>query len=107
LNHGGANCTVRVPHFGLQHHPLASDTECHKHSWSDIMNLASGWSWLASLTTRRAPRQVEPEAADYGTAFGLDMSLSPLRDTELDAFEDGVSAPAPLQWMSRITSGGR
>jgi len=71
------------------------------------MNLASGWSWLASLTTRRAPRQVEPEAADYGTAFGLDMSLSPLRDTELDAFEDGVSAPAPLQWMSRITSGGR
>jgi hypothetical protein len=71
------------------------------------MNLASGWSWLASLATRRAPRQVEPEAADYGTAFGLDMSLSPSRDTELDAWEQGVTAPAPLHWMSRITSRGR
>lgn len=68
------------------------------------MNLASGWSWLASLTLRRSPRQVEPEAADYGTAFGLEMSLSPPRDTELDAFERGATAPAPLQWMSRITT---
>jgi hypothetical protein len=106
LNHGGANCTVRVPHFGLQHQPLASDTECHKHSWSDMMNLASGWSWLASLATRRAPRQVEPEAADYGTAFGLDMSLSP-HDSEFDALSPGATAPAPLQWMSRITHRGR
>lgn len=71
------------------------------------MNLASGWSWLTSLTVRRAPRQVEPEAADHGTAFGLDMSLAPPRDTELDAYEHGASAPAPLQWMRRITTRSR
>lgn len=71
------------------------------------MNLASGWSWLASLATRRAPRQVEPEAADYGTAFGLDMSLSPPHDSEFDALSPGATAPAPLQWMSRITHRGR
>lgn len=66
------------------------------------MNLASGWSWLASLATRRASHKAEPEAADYGTAFGLDMSLSPPRDSEFDRFEAGATAPAPLSWMSRI-----
>jgi hypothetical protein len=35
------------------------------------------------------------------------MSLSPPRDSEFDAFSPGATAPAPLQWMSRITSRGR
>ena len=68
----------------------------------NLPSLASGWSWLAALATRRASRRVEPDPADLGTAFGLDMSLAPPRDSDFECLDPRDTAPAPLHWMSLI-----
>jgi hypothetical protein len=49
----------------------------------------SGW--------RAVRRPAEDDAADYGTAFGLDMSL-PGPDTDLPA----PAAKPPLDWRRRL-----
>jgi len=62
----------------------------------NLANLASGW--LAALKPRRAP-PAAPEAADLGTAFGLDMSLTPMSDTEFDRCSAEPVDPTPTSWL--------
>ena len=48
---------------------------------------------------RASPPAAEVDAADYGTAFGLDLSLSPIE------FEQSPAAPPPGRqpgWMWRL-----
>jgi len=62
----------------------------------NLANLASGW--LAALKPRRAP-SAGPEAAELGTAFGLDMSLTPMGDTDFDRHAHRDSEPTPTSWL--------
>ncbi|MEP6877169.1 MAG: hypothetical protein ABI887_22630 [Burkholderiales bacterium] len=39
------------------------------------MNWSARFSWLAALRSHRAPRTVETDRGDMGTAFGLDASF--------------------------------
>jgi hypothetical protein len=50
------------------------------------------------LSARRAPRVADP--ADYGTAFGLELSLEPSRSE----FDSGPPVPPPVEhagWFDR------
>lgn len=62
----------------------------------NLANLASGW--LAALKPRRVA-SAEPEAAELGTAFGLDMSLTPMGDTEFDRYAAQPVDPTPKSWL--------
>ena len=64
------------------------------------MNWANGWGWLAALKQRRAaPRFGEPDAADMGTAFGLDASFGPVDAPPIPAGQPPLRPP----WEHRLT----
>jgi len=55
-------------------------------------------SSLARWLQRAASSAPEPEPADLGTAFGLDMSLLP----QDEAGSDGSADTAPNGWLQRL-----
>jgi hypothetical protein len=54
------------------------------------------WStWFAGRTQREADRRKAEDCADYGTAFGLDMSMDPQGDSASRPSAQPTPAKAP------------
>ena len=52
-------------------------------------------NWLAGRATRAAQRRKANDFADYGTAFGLDMSMAPQRESTARPAAHPAPAKAP------------
>ena len=65
------------------------------------MNLKPSWNWLRSMT-RGTPADDTTEAADMGTAFGLDASFQEVPEPlPLDQLATGQRLVSPLTGLPR------
>ena len=62
-------------------------------------------TWFAALKRWRAPRRVNPDAGDMGTAFGLDSIT--VVDFETSAAQSEFSNSAMNDWHRRLTRRSR
>lgn len=90
----------------LNEYPGLDETQCTAHpqmpTWSLTMNIPQRPSFLRRLMGQPAPVQ-EVDAADMGTAFGMDYCLD---QDAMEARASGLSAPssparAPQVWSYR------
>lgn len=82
--HAGGTRSTLNPHTPAK--PPIMNKPAHTHRWF------SGW--------RSAPRPAEEDPADYGTAFGLDLSLHDLRAEPAPP----VVAKAQAGWVRRLAA---
>jgi hypothetical protein len=83
---GGSRITLNAHPQAQPNQATLMNKPAHTHRWF------SGW--------RSAPRPAEEDPADYGTAFGLDLSLHDVRTDPAAP----VVAKAQTGWVQRLAA---